>query len=192
MSVTCPSQCGVSRLQSERGRPALLSRSKAIGAYERSLVTPSPFDAYLGGKVDALSHQQRAGLEKFINLGCAGCHRGEGIGGGMYGKFGVMADYWRATGSKNVDKGRFDVTNDPADMYAFRVPSLRNVAMTPPYFHDGSVASLSEAVRIMAKVQLSADLSEEDTRNVVAFLGSLTGKLADQFVNAPILLPGAP
>jgi cytochrome c peroxidase len=166
--------------------------AKAIGAYERTLATPSPFDVYLGGKVDALSQQQRAGLDKFINIGCASCHSGAGIGGGMYAKFGVVADYWTATGSKNVDKGRFDVTKDPADMHVFRVASLRNVAMTPPYFHDGSVASLPEAMRVMAKIQLGVDLSDQDTHDIVAFLNSLTGKLPDQFAIAPILPPGAP
>jgi cytochrome c peroxidase len=173
-------------------RPMTVSNiAKAIGAYERTLVTPSPFDAYLGGKVDALSPRERVGLEKFISTGCATCHNGVGIGGSLYRKFGVVADYWTATGSRDVDKGRFDVTNDPVDMYVFRVPSLRNVAMTPPYFHDGAVASLPEAVRIMANIQLGTILSEEDTRDIVAFLGSLTGKLPEQFVNAPILPPAA-
>jgi cytochrome c peroxidase len=165
--------------------------AKAIGAYERTLVTPSPFDAYLGGKVEALLPRERVGLAKFINTGCATCHSGVGIGGGLYRKFGVVADYWTATGSADADKGRFDITNDPADLYVFKVPSLRNVAMTPPYFHDGAVASLPEAVRIMAKIQLGTDLSEEDTRDIVAFLGSLTGTLPEQFLNAPILPPAA-
>jgi cytochrome c peroxidase len=116
--------------------------AKAIDAYERTLVTPSPFDAYLTGNVNALSPMARAGLATFIGTGCAECHQGIGIGGGMYQKFGVVEDYWKATGSRNVDKGRMDVTNDPSDLYVFRVPSLRNVSMTPPYFHDGSVSTL--------------------------------------------------
>jgi cytochrome c peroxidase len=173
-------------------RPMTVSNTaKAIGAYERTLVTPSPFDAYLGGKVEALSPRERVGLAKFISIGCTTCHNGVGIGGSLYRKFGVVADYWTATGSQDVDKGRFDITNDPADLYVFKVPSLRNVAMTPPYFHDGAVASLPEAVRIMAKIQLGANLSEDDTRDIVAFLGSLTGKLPEQFLNAPILPPAA-
>jgi cytochrome c peroxidase len=124
---------------------------KAIGAYERTLVTPSRFDEYLAGDVQALSPSERTGLRKLIDTGCIACHNGADVGGGMFQKFGVFEDYWKETGIKEVDKGRFDVTHDPNDMYVFKVPSLRNVAMTPPYFHDGSVRSLREAVRIMAK-----------------------------------------
>src|SRR5204862_7966403 len=114
-------------------RPMTVSNiAKAIGAYERTLVTPSPFDAYLRGNVEALSPRERSGLAKFMRSGCATCHDGVGIGGTVYRKFGVIADYWTATGSNDADKGRFDVTNDPADLYVFRVPSLRNVSMTPP------------------------------------------------------------
>ncbi len=165
--------------------------ANAISAYERTLVTPSPFDAYLAGDVDALSPMARAGLETFINTGCAGCHQGVGIGGGMYQKFGVVEDYWKVTGSRTVDTGRMDVTKDPADLYVFRVPSLRNVAMTPPYFHDGSVATLPEAVRIMARVQLEVTLNDAEIRNIVAFLESLTGELPSAFATVPALPPGA-
>ncbi len=161
----------------------------AIGAYERTLVTPSPFDKFLTGDVQALSPAERAGLRKFIDAGCTACHNGPGIGGGMFQKFGVVEDYWKETGSKEVDKGRFDVTHNPDDMYVFKVPSLRNVAMTPPYFHDGSVRTLPKAVRIMAKVQLGNNLSDDDAADIVSFLKSLTGKLPDSFVEAPVLPP---
>jgi cytochrome c peroxidase len=160
---------------------------KAIGAYERTLVTPSPFDAYLEGKDGALSPDAETGLREFMQLGCSGCHNGVGIGGGRYQKFGLVEEYWKATGSKEIDKGRFDVTQDPADTYVFKVPSLRNVARTPPYFHDGSVATLSEAVRVMARVQLGKTLSQEQVDHLVAFLDSLTGKLPDAFVDVPVL-----
>jgi cytochrome c peroxidase len=160
---------------------------KAIGAYERTLVTPSRFDAYLAGDADALSPAERAGLSKFIGTGCIACHNGPGVGGRMFQKFGIVEEYWKETGSKQVDKGRFDVTHDPSDMYVFKVPSLRNVAMTPPYFHDGSVRSLPDAVRIMAKVQLGKTLSDQDTNEIVTFLESLTGKLPADFVEAPVL-----
>jgi cytochrome c peroxidase len=165
--------------------------AKAISAYERTLVTPSPFDAYLAGNQEALPSAARAGLAKFINTGCATCHNGVGVGGGMYQKFGVVEDYWKATGSDLIDKGRADVTKDPADLYVFRVASLRNVAMTPPYFHDGSVATLPEAVRVMARVQLGVTLSDADTRDIVAFLESLTGELPANFATAPVLPSGA-
>ncbi|MBO0737025.1 MAG: c-type cytochrome [Alphaproteobacteria bacterium] len=159
----------------------------AIGAYERTLVTPSRFDDYLEGRVEALSALERTGLKKFIETGCVACHNGPGVGGGRFAKFGVVEDYWKETGSQEIDKGRFDVTHDPADLYVFKVPVLRNVAMTPPYFHDGSVNKLSDAVRVMAKVQLAKDLSIDDVDDIVAFLGSLTGKQPAQFVNAPVL-----
>lgn len=161
--------------------------ASAIGAYERTLVTPAPFDAYLRGKVSALSPAARAGLRSFIQLGCATCHHGVGVGGAMFQKFGVVEDYWKQTGSKRPDKGRFDVTALEADTFVFKVASLRNVAMTPPYFHDGSVATLPEAVRVMAKVQLGRTLSPEELTPLVAFLQSLTGELPATFSTSPQL-----
>ncbi len=161
--------------------------AKAIGAYERTLVTPAPFDAYLAGNVQALSSAAEDGLQKFIETGCAACHQGVGVGGAMYTKFGLGEEYWKATGSQLIDKGRIDVTNNPGDLYVFRVPSLRNVAMTPPYFHDGSVANLPDAVTVMARVQLGMDLSDVDTRAIVTFLESLTGALPETFRASPVL-----
>jgi cytochrome c peroxidase len=165
--------------------------ANAISAYERTLLTPSPFDASLAGNHEALSPTARTGLATFINTGCVSCHNGVGVGGGMYQKFGVVEDYWKATGSDPIDKGRADVTKDPADLYVFRVANLRNVAMTPPYFHDGSVATLPEAVKVMARVQLGVTLSDADTRDIVAFLESLTGELPANFAAAPVLPSGA-
>ena len=165
--------------------------ANAISAYERTLLTPSLFDAYLAGNQEALSPTALAGLAKFINTGCVACHNGVGVGGGMYQKFGVVEDYWKATGSDPIDKGRAEVTKDPADLYVFRVASLRNVAMTPPYFHDGSVATLPEAVKVMARVQLGVNLSDADTGDIVAFLKSLTGELPANFATAPVLPSGA-
>jgi cytochrome c peroxidase len=164
--------------------------AKAVGAYERTLVTPSPFDAYLAGNQQALPPAAKAGLDKFINTGCVACHNGVGMGGGMYQKFGVVEDYWKATGSEPVDKGRAEVTNDPADLYVFRVASLRNVAMTAPYFHDGSVANLPVAVKVMARVQLGVTLNDADTHDIVAFLESLTGELPTNFATVPALPAG--
>jgi cytochrome c peroxidase len=163
---------------------------KAIGAYERTLVSPAPFDAYLGGDARALTAQAKAGLHEFIQLGCAGCHNGAGVGGTMYRKFGVVEEYWKQTHSLTPDKGRFDVTHADADLYVFKVPILRNVARTPPYSHDGAVATLPEAVRIMAKVQLGRTLSETQTTQLVAFLDSLTGKIPETFATA-VALPAA-
>ena len=98
-----------------------------------------------------------------------------------------MEDYWKATGSTQIDKGRSDVTHNPADMYVFKVPSLRNVAMTPPYFHDGSVGALREAVRVMARVQLGKTLSKAQLNHFVAFLGALTGTLPPGLAQVPVL-----
>src|SRR5262245_6488098 len=164
--------------------------AKAIGAYERTLVTPSPFDRYLAGDVDALSPKARGGLNTFINTGCATCHNGVLVGGGRYQKFGVVEDYWKATGSQTIDNGRADVTKNPDDIYVFRVASLRNVAKTAPYFHDGSVATLPEAIRVMARVQLGAALGDAETSDIVAFLESLTGELPATFATVPSLPPG--
>jgi cytochrome c peroxidase len=162
---------------------------KAIGAYERTLVTPSRFDDYLGGRSDALTAAEQKGLKSFIDTGCVDCHKGPGVGGLGFRKFGVSSDYWKSTGSQAIDKGRSDITKDPADLYKFKVAGLRNVAMTPPYFHDGSVASLPEAVRIMAKVQLDTDLSRPEVDEIVVFLNALTGTLPEGFERAPVLPP---
>jgi cytochrome c peroxidase len=160
---------------------------RAIGAYERTLVSRSRFDDFLDGKEEALSARELAGLRTFIDTGCIACHNGVGVGGGDFRKFGVMEDYWKATGSQEIDKGRAADTKKSEDEYLFKVPSLRNVAMTGPYFHDGSVASLDAAVRIMAKVQLGVAVDDKAVQDIVAFLGSLTGPLPENYAMAPVL-----
>ena len=105
----------------------------------------------------------------------------------MFQKFGVQEEYWKVTASPEVDKGRFEVTKDPADLYVFKVPSLRNVEMTPPYFHDGSVATLDGAVRVMGRVQLGVSLPDTEIAGIVAFLRTLTGPLPAAFATAPAL-----
>ena len=165
----------------------------AIGAYERTLISHAPFDRYLKGDTAALGAQAKQGLDKFMSFGCAGCHSGTTVGGTMYQKFGITQDYWNLTGSKEIelfkgrDKGRFQDTKNDADAFMFKVQQLRNVAVTPPYFHDGSVADLREAVRIMAKLQLGRDLGDADVADLVAFLESLTGEIPAQFANVPNL-----
>lgn len=164
--------------------------ASAVGAYERTLLTPSPFDAYLQGNRQALNPVAKAGLGRFINLGCIACHNGIAVGAASYQKFGIWADYWLHTKSSHIDKGRFNITNDDNDLYVFRVASLRNVTKTAPYFHDGSVKTLPEAVRIMGKIQLKKTLSEDDVKLIVAFLNTLTGKLPPSFSPPPAT--GAP
>ena len=161
----------------------------AIGAFERTLVTQSPFDAYLRGDGHALTLEQKEGLKTFIDTGCIHCHNGTYVGGGMYMKFGIFAPYWKYTKSKKIDKGRYELTKNKADLYVFKVPVLRNVAMTPPYFHDGSVNRLQDAVRIMAKIQLNKDLSNDDINKIVSFLGSLTGTMSKDTLTVPVLPP---
>ncbi len=167
--------------------------AKAIGAFERTLLTPAPFDRYLKGDQRAISKEAKIGLEKFMSVGCAGCHNGVTVGGQMYQKFGLLEDYWLATGSKEVealkgrDMGRWHDTQKPEDKFIFKVPQLRNVAMTPPYFHDGSVQKLDDAVRVMARLQLGKQLSDEDVKHIVTFLNTLTGDVPKTFLNAPAL-----
>jgi cytochrome c peroxidase len=166
---------------------------KAIGAFERTLLTPAPFDSYLKGDTKALSVQAKQGLKTFIDTGCAGCHSGVTVGGQSFQKFGITQDYWLLTGStekeafKGYDKGRFQDTKNEADAFMFKVSQLRNVAMTPPFFHDGSVATLPQAVRIMAQLQLGKQLSDTQVADIVSFLESLTGEVPADFAKAPAL-----
>lgn len=150
---------------------------KSLGAFERTLLTPSRFDAYLAGDREALTGQELAGLERFIQLGCTTCHNGVNIGAHTFQKFGLFGEYWEHTGSEKIDDGRFAVTGNEADKFVFRVASLRNVEKTAPYFHDGSVETLEDAIRIMVKLQLAMELSDEEVDELAAFLRSLTGEV---------------
>ena len=150
---------------------------KAIAAFERTLITPSDFDEYLAGEVTALTEKEKEGLKTFMDAGCITCHNGAQLGGNMFQKFGVHKPYWEATGSEVVDEGKFEVTSNETDKYFFKVPGLRNIEKTWPYFHDGSVESLEEAVAIMAEVQLNKQLTDEEIENITAFLKTLTGEV---------------
>lgn len=161
---------------------------RAIEAYERTLVTPAPLDRFLAGDDDALSAPQKAGMRAFVASGCAGCHNGPLLGGQQLHKFGVIKDYWLETKSDPIDQGRFVATRNESDKYLFRVAPLRNVARTAPYFHDGSVARLEDAIRIMASVQLGRALAEADVTNIAAFLDSLTGTVPDHYA-PPVQTP---
>jgi cytochrome c peroxidase len=163
--------------------------SNAIGAYERTLVTPAPFDDFVGGDAGALTARQKDGLRSFMDEGCGACHTDAFFGGQMHAKFGTQEPYWNLTKSAKVDEGRYAVTKDEGDKYVFKVPVLRNVAMTSPYFHDGSVDNLAEAVRIMGKVQLGMDLSMSGLGTLSAFLGALTGDMPESMRAAPALPP---
>lgn len=147
----------------------------AIGAFERTLLTPAPFDDYLAGNQSAITSEQEKGIETFIEAGCITCHSGALLGGSMYQKFGVYGDYWDLTKSEKIDEGRFVVTGLETDKYMFKVPSLRNITMTAPYFHDGSVNNLNDAISMMAKLQVNKDLTPEEVESIALFLETLTG-----------------
>lgn len=150
----------------------------AIVAYETALTTPSArFDQYLQGDQAALSSAELEGYELFKAYGCVSCHQGVNVGGNMFQKFGVIGDYFADRGNvTEADYGRFNVTQDEADRYVFRVPSLRNVAVTPPYFHDGSAETLEEAIAIMVKYQLGRPIPTEHLQQIAQFLQTLTGE----------------
>ncbi len=144
----------------------------AIAEYEKALTTPNaPFDQYLRGDKNAISDNQKEGYALFKSKGCISCHHGQNVGGNLYNKFGVIEN------TKSADLGRYNVTKKDRDRYFFKVPSLRNVAMTSPYFHDGRTASLDEAVKMMARYQLGRPVSEEEVMKIVAFLSSLNGEI---------------
>ena len=153
----------------------------AVGAFERTLVTPAPFDRFLNGDDAALSEQAQRGLSAFLEVGCAQCHDGAGVGGTRLTTFGVHDSYWKATGSVVHDNGRFEVTKLEADRYVFKVPSLRNVAETAPYFHDGSVTTLSAAMRVISQTQLGKPLTDAQASDIEEFLHSLTGQRPANF-----------
>ena len=148
---------------------------KAIAGFEATLITPNaPFDEFLRGDSGALTADQKAGLSLFMDKGCTACHSGVNLGGTMYQKFGVFSDPGPAYRPPE-DKGRGGVTGNAAEDYFFKVPTLRNITETAPYFHSGSEPDLKRAVAVMAEVQLGQTLSPDEVDKITAFLGSLTG-----------------
>ena len=144
----------------------------AIAEYEKTLITPnSPFDRYLRGDKDSISKEQQEGYELFITKGCISCHQGKNVGGNMYNKFGVIM----SIDIKNL--GRYNITKNRQDKYFFRVPSLRNVALTAPYFHNGSQKDLRQVILFMAKYQVGRPITDEEVDKILSFLNSLTAKV---------------
>lgn len=157
----------------------------AIGAFERKLVTPAPIDDFLAGNADALNAEQLEGLDLFVKKGCIACHMGPAFGGTMYQKLGLMKPW------PTKDEGRFEATQNEADKYFFKVPSLRNIDQTGPYLHDGSMDSLAEVVKKMAEHQTTTGaITDAEANKIVAFLGSLTGKIDQEYIKEPARLPG--
>ena len=163
----------------------VVNAAKAVAAFERTLITPdSPYDKYVKGDKKTMTAQQVSGMETFAATGCTSCHSGAAFNGpkmefgqGFYAKFPTFADnVYNKKYNLSADKGREEATGKVADAHMFRVPTLRNITDTAPYFHNGSVNDLSEAVALMAKTQLNKDLSDEEVKDIVAFLGALTGQ----------------
>jgi len=153
----------------------------ALQAYQQTLRTPAPFDTWLMGDDAALDAGQIRGIKSFIDVGCGGCHAGALFGGGSLQRFGLIEDYRAHTGSAGDDKGLIDTTGQESDRDVFRVQPLRNVSRTAPYFHDGSVADLGDAVAVMAKVQLGQTLSSDMLVDIVRFLDALTGPVPHHY-----------
>ncbi len=154
----------------------------AIGAFERKLVTPSRWDRFLNGDSAAITREEMAGHPEFMHQGCASCHNGAYVGGRMFQKLGVEQPWPIAT-----DLGRFEVTKNAADRMVFKVPSLRNVEKTGPYFHSGTVATLPEAVRLMGQHQLGVKLEDRQVSQIIAWLKTLTGEIPLDYIRRPKL-----
>jgi cytochrome c peroxidase len=158
----------------------------AIATFERSLTTPNArFDKYLRGDQKALSADELQGYRLFKQYGCIACHQGTNVGGNMFQQFGVMGDYFTQRGNPTeADLGRFNVTRNPADKHFFKVPSLRNIALTAPYFHDGSARTLNDAVDVMFKYQLGRSAPAQDKESIIKFLRTLTGEFRGKPLDA--------
>ncbi len=161
--------------------------AQAIGAFERGLTTPGPFDRFLAGDASALTDAQKAGLNTFLDTGCVACHTGTYVGGSMYQKVGLVQPW-----PNQADPGRVKVTNNEADTMFFKVPSLRNIEKTGPYFHDGSVADLDTAVTMMGRHQLGKELTAEQVKSIRSFLGALTGTPDAAYIAKPTLPESGP
>jgi cytochrome c peroxidase len=154
----------------------------AIGAFERGLVTPSKWDAYLNGDASALSDTQKQGFNTFAGTGCQWCHAGAYVGGAAYQKLGVVKAW-----PNQSDQGVYQLTKDDADRMVFKVPSLRNIKKTGPYFHDGSIATIEDAIRNMAVHQRGVTLTEAQVRSIEAWMDSLTGEIPASYIKPPEL-----
>jgi len=164
----------------------------AIATFERSLTTPNArIDKYLRGDRAALTNDELRGYQLFKAYGCVACHQGVNIGGNMFQTFGVMGDYFQRRGNVTAaDLGRFNVTANEGDRHVFKVPSLRNVALTAPYFHDGSAQTLPDAVEVMFRYQLGRTAPQQDKDLIVKFLYTLTGEHRGKPLGPADLLAG--
>lgn len=160
----------------ESGEIKIEDMSDAVATYIESLVFPSKFDKYLTDNSFNLNDKELSGLDLFMSKNCTDCHQGQLLGGDGYEKFGVHDIYWKYTRGHKIDSGKYLLSRDPDDLFVFKVPSLRNAAKTYPYFHDGSVYSLENAIQIMGKIQLNEDINAQEASDIAAFLSTLTGE----------------
>ncbi len=151
--------------------------AEAIAAFERTLITPSRFDDYLQGDAEALSEAEQRGLKTFLKIDCKSCHDGKLLGGETYEPLGKEHPY-----ENQADQGMYELTRDEDDRMFFKVAPLRNVVLTAPYFHDGKIKTLDEAVRTMGKLQLDEELTDEQVSDIVSFLGALTDRNREPYV----------
>lgn len=161
--------------------------AKAVGAFERKLVTPSRWDDFLKGKKDALTPAEKAGFSTFMKAGCAICHNGMNLGGSMYQKLGMVKQF-----PDRSDEGRFHVTKNESDRMMFKIPGLRNIVKTGPYFHSGKVKTLDEAVQLMAEYQTGRRLTPAEVQSITTFLNALTGEPPKELIAPPQLPPSGP
>ncbi|WP_127469830.1 cytochrome-c peroxidase [Thiomicrorhabdus aquaedulcis] len=157
----------------------------AISEFERSLITPAPIDAYLKGDDNAITANQAKGYKLFQSYGCVACHQGVNFGGNMMQKFGALEAYFSDNNETEVDKGLFNVTKQEKDKNVFKVPTLRNVEVTAPYFHNAGAKNLDEAINIMGLNQLGRKIPDNERALIADFLTTLTGKLETQAMLAP-------
>jgi len=161
--------------------------AKAIGAFERGLVTPARWDAFLEGDQNALSDKEKEGFNTFAAIGCQWCHNGPYVGGGVFQKLGVTKPW-----PDQKDTGRYQVTKAEEDKMVFKVPSLRNIERTGPYFHDGSVPTLDQAIRNMGAYQRGANLSSAQIKSIEAWMATLSGTIPAGYIQKPMLPKSTP
>jgi len=158
--------------------------TRALGAFERKLFTPARWEKYLAGEKSALTDEEKAGFNTFVDVGCPTCHFGAYVGGTMFQKLGLVKA-WPQT----RDRGRYELTQKSEDYMVFRVPSLRNITATGPYLHDGSMTSLAEVVHMMARHQIGKEVTDAQANAIVAWLGSLKGDVPSDYIKRPELPP---
>ncbi len=186
-SIPAYGRAFVAAFPGERPAITLDHATAAIGAFERRLVTPSRWDRFLRGDRAALTDDEKIGFNAFFDTGCPTCHSGTLVGGAMFQKLGLVKP-WPDT----HDEGRYAITKQESDRMVFKVPSLRNVATTAPYFHDGSIATLPDAVRLMARHQLGRELDDATIARITTWLGALTGDVPADLARPPELPPSGP